>query len=54
MHALLYRFVLKSDDGVCAAKRAQALDREGLEKMLLRLEAVDLESVSRVSDSKVK
>lgn len=54
MYALLCRFVLKFADGVCSAKRAQALDRESLEKMLLRLDAVDLESVSRISDSKVK
>lgn len=47
-------FVLKHADGVCAAKRAEALDRKGLEKMMLRLEAVDLESVSRVSESKVQ
>lgn len=43
--------VLKSD--LCTAGSAQAVDRNGLENMLRRLEAVDLDSVSRVSDSKV-
>lgn len=54
MYALPYRFVFKFADGECAVKRAGAVDREGLENMLLRLDAVDLESVSRVSDSKVQ
>ncbi|CAM9273636.1 unnamed protein product [Hapterophycus canaliculatus] len=42
---------LKGD--VCTAKSAEAVDRSGLEDMLRRLEAVDLDSVSRVSGSKV-
>ncbi|CAM9251698.1 unnamed protein product [Ectocarpus sp. 12 AP-2014] len=37
----------------CTANGSGAVDREGLELMLRKLEVVDLDSVSRVSDSKV-
>lgn len=51
----LYRTIIcKFDGGRCSAKGAEAVDRQGLEEMLRRLEAVDLDSVSRVSDSKVQ
>lgn len=38
---------------MCAAESVETVDRKGLEEMLRRLEAVDLDSVSKVSDSKV-
>eukprot|EP00903_Cladosiphon_okamuranus_P019242 g17693.t1 len=41
------------EGGVCPVKSEEDVDRQGLEEMLRRLEAVDLDSVSRVSDSKI-
>lgn len=45
---------LKFGGGMCSAKGIGPVDRQGLEEMLRRLDAVDLDSVSRVSDSKVR
>ena len=39
---------------MCSEKAAEGVDRQGMEEMLWKLEAVDLDSVSRVSDSKVQ
>lgn len=47
-------FFVKLNGGLSSAKDAGAVDRHGLEEMLRRLEAVDLDSVSKVSDSKVQ
>lgn len=38
---------------MCTTQPSGAVDRDGLEEMLRRLQKVDLESVSRVADSKV-
>lgn len=38
----------------CTTNVSGAVDREGLELMLRKLQVVDLDSVSRVSDSKVR
>ncbi|CAM9374486.1 unnamed protein product [Scytosiphon promiscuus] len=43
----------KRKGDVCTTESAETVDREGLEDMLRKLEAVDLDSVSRVSDSKI-
>lgn len=42
-----------TDDG-CAANPVGPVDREGLEELLRRLDKVDLDSLSRVADSKVR
>lgn len=44
----------KLSSTACTTNGAGAVDREGLELMLRKLEVVDLDSVSRVSDSKVR
>ena len=43
----------KLAEGTASDSRRGAVDRKGLEAMLLHLQKVDLDSVARVSDSKV-
>ena len=44
----------KLAEGTGAENQSGAVDRKGLEAMLQKLQTVDLDSVSRVSDSKVR
>ena len=44
----------QSEGGLSTTSLNRAVDRQGLEKMLRRLEKVDLDSLTRVAESKVR